>query len=87
MSAASNLWYAVLLRLFPSDFRAEFGPEVTAVILEQRAHLSGEHLTPRLWFHFMATTDLLRAAGLQWRPALLPDERHPSHRCDCQCGL
>lgn len=71
MSAASSFWYTLLVRLFPSDFRAEFGREVTTLILEQRANLSSERLSHRLRFHVMATFDLLRAAGIQWRPSLL----------------
>jgi hypothetical protein len=71
MSAIANLWYTVLVRLFPADFRAEFGREVKAVILEQRANLWVEGPVQLLWFHVTATADLVRAAAMQWRPAIL----------------
>jgi hypothetical protein len=70
MSRAASLWYAALVRLFPTSFREAFGAEMTAVILEQRANLPGSGR--RRWgFHAAATVDLLRAAGREWRPALL----------------
>jgi hypothetical protein len=65
MSRAASLWYAALVRLFPTSFREAFGAEMTAVILEQRANLPGSGR------RIPATVDLLRAAGREWRPALL----------------
>ena len=71
MSSLADRWYAALVRLFPSGFRVAFGREVQAVILEQRAKLSGAGLRRQVWFHVAETADLLRAAGVEWRPTVL----------------
>ena len=70
MSAVAAVWYAALLRLFPSEFRMQFGGEIRSLILEQRKSLSSDTAGRLLRFHAVATLDLLRAACTQWRPAL-----------------
>jgi hypothetical protein len=70
VSGIAALWYTALVRLFPSEFRMQFGAEIKSVILEQRKSLSSEEVGRLLRFHTAATLDLLRAAGTQWRPTL-----------------
>ena len=70
MSPVAAFWYAALVRLFPPEFRTQFGDEIRSVILEQRKSFSSEEVGRLVWFHAAATLDLLRAAGTQWRPTL-----------------
>ena len=55
------MWYRVLLRAFPSDFRRMFGAEVLQTLDAQRHAIDGGGLGARVQFHLEATADLLRA--------------------------
>jgi hypothetical protein len=70
MSEAARRWYAMLLRLFPADFRTGFGREVASTIEYQRTNLPDERWRHVLRFHILTSIDLLRAVGLQRRPIL-----------------
>ena len=51
MSEAARRWYAMILRLFPADFRMGFGWEVASTIEHQRTNLPDERWRHVLRFH------------------------------------
>ena len=67
-----RLWYSVLMRCFPAEFRAEFEDEIMEAMRQQRLRLCQEDagLSVTFRFHLFATTDLMRAIGIQRRAQL-----------------
>lgn len=62
-----RLWYGMLIRCLPAEFRAEFGDEMLNVMRQQRSVLPNAGWLQLARFHLFATADLLRAVGLQRR--------------------
>src|SRR5262245_7154718 len=75
MSRDDTRWFRVLLRLFPSEFRGDFGRQMADDFREQRDDAAGRRGPPgvrRLWLRTVA--DLLRRAPQEhaevlWRDA------------------
>jgi putative ABC transport system permease protein len=63
-------WYGRLLRLYPRDFREEFGSEMTRLYRDRRR----EESVPRLWLSLIV--DLVRTAPAEQLAMLAQDIRH-----------
>jgi predicted permease len=65
--------YRLMLRLFPADFRADFGDDMSADFQDQRRDVSGVTGMARLWTRTIL--DLLRRAPVEQAQALREDTR------------
>jgi hypothetical protein len=54
--------YRCLLRLYPADYRDEYGDEMAAVFLEAQVETRAEGLLPRGAFYLREVAGLLRGA-------------------------
>jgi len=64
MTRMGSVWYSLLVRGFPAEFRDRFGGEMLEVI-EAQARASSRNDEAALRFHLEATVDLLRALATE----------------------